>query len=56
MEAQRESRRKDRIERDLKDAKTLVDQKSAELKNVQLNFEKAKADVTKLEIQQKRLI
>ena len=53
MEAQRELRRKDRIERDLKDAKTLVDQKSAELKNVQLNFEKAKGDVTKLEIQQK---
>lgn len=53
MEAQRESRRKDRIERDLKDAKALAEQKTVELKNVQTSFEKTKADVTKLEIQQK---
>ncbi len=53
MEAQRESRRKDRIERDLKEAKAQVDQKSVELKNVQSNLEKTKAEVQKLEIQQK---
>ncbi len=53
MEAQREARRKDRIERDLKEAKALVEQKNVELKNVQSNFEKTKADVVKLEIQQK---
>jgi hypothetical protein len=53
MEAQRELRRKDRIERDLKDAKALVEQKLLELKMIQQNFEKTKSEVTKLEIQQK---
>ena len=53
MEAQREGRRKDRIERDLKEAKGQVDQKSLELKNVQANLEKTKSEVQKLEIQQK---
>jgi hypothetical protein len=53
MEAQRELRRKDRIERDLKEAKTLVEQKALELKTIQQNFEKTKAEVTKLEVQQK---
>ncbi len=53
MEAQRESRRKDRIERDLKEAKNQVDQKLGELKNVQSNLEKTKGEVQKLEIQQK---
>ena len=53
MEAQRELRRKDRLERELKDAKSLIEQKAIELKNLQQNHEKAKADIIKLENQYK---
>ena len=53
MEAQRELRRRDRLERDLKEAKALVEQKSIELKNLQQNFEKAKNDIGKYESQMK---
>lgn len=53
MEAQRELRKKEKIERELKDAKAQVEQKSIELKNIQQNLEKAKSDTIKLETQQK---
>ena len=53
MEAQRELRRKDRLERELKEAKSQIEQKNIELKNLQQNHEKAKADVIKLETQYK---
>lgn len=53
MEASRELRKKDKLERELKEAKAQVEQKSIELKNVQQNVEKSKADVLKLENQNK---
>jgi hypothetical protein len=53
MEAQRELRRKDRLERDLKEAKIQLEQKIAELKTIQQNFEKIKIDLSKTEAQQK---
>ena len=53
MEAVRELRRKDRLERELKEAKAEVDQKILELKAVQSSLDKAKLDITKLEAQHK---
>lgn len=53
MEASRELRKKDKLERELKEAKAQVEQKSIELKNLQQNVEKAKADFAKLENQNK---
>ena len=53
MESQRELRKKDRLERELKEARSQVEEKSIELKNLQQNFEKAKSDIVKLELQQK---
>lgn len=53
MEASRELRKKDKLERELKEAKAQVEQKSIELKNLQQNVEKAKADFLKLESQNK---
>lgn len=53
MEAQREGRRKDRIERELKEAKAQVEQKTNEIKNVQSTLDKTKKDVQNLEAQQK---
>ena len=53
MEAQRELRRKDRLERELKDAKSQIEQKTIELKNLQQNFEKSKMDIGKYENQQR---
>ena len=53
MEAVRELRRKDRLERELKEARTEVDQKILELKALQQSLDKAKTEITKLESQQK---
>lgn len=49
MEAQKEARRKERLEKELKDAKNLVEQKAIELKNIQQNFEKSKLEAVKIE-------
>ena len=51
MEAQREARKRDRLERELKDSKSQVEQKSIELKNLQQNYDKSKAEIAKLETQ-----
>ena len=53
MEAQRELRKRDKIERDLKEARNSLDQKQNDLKNLQQTLEKSKADILKLETQQK---
>lgn len=53
MEASRELRKKDKLERELKEAKAQVEQKSIELKNLQQNVDKAKIDFAKLENQNK---
>lgn len=53
MEASRELRKKEKLERELKEARAQVEQKSIELKNLQQNVEKAKADFGKLEAQNK---
>lgn len=53
MEASRELRKKEKLERELKEAKAQVEQKSIELKNLQQNVEKSKADFAKLETQNK---
>jgi chromosome segregation ATPase len=55
VENQRELRRKDKLEKELKDAKAQVEQKSIELKNLQQNYDKAKMDSEKLETQHKEL-
>lgn len=53
MEASRELRKKEKLERELKEAKAQVEQKSIELKNLQQNVEKSKADFVRLENQNK---
>jgi hypothetical protein len=53
MEAQRESRKRDRLERELKDTKGQVEQKANELKNLQQSFDKARQDLGKIELQLK---
>ncbi len=53
MEAQRESRKRDRLERELKDAKSQVEQKANELKNLQQAFDKSRQDLGKIELQLK---
>ncbi|RNA26307.1 Cilia- and flagella-associated 58 [Brachionus plicatilis] len=53
MEAQRELRKRDKIERDLKEARSTLEQKQNDLKNLQQTVEKSKADILKLETQQK---
>lgn len=51
MEASRELRKKDKLERELNEAKAQVEQKSIELKNLQQNLEKAKGELQKYELQ-----
>lgn len=53
MEAQREARKRDRLERELKESKAQVEQKAIEFKNLQQNFEKAKQEAVKFETQLK---
>lgn len=53
MEAQRELRKRDKIERDLKEARNLLENRQNDLKNLQQALEKSKADILKLETQQK---
>jgi len=53
MEAQKEARRKERLEKELKDAKNLVEQKAIDLKNIQQNFDKSKLEALKIESQYK---
>lgn len=52
-EAQREARRKDKMERELKQSKADLDTRQSEIKNLQSSVERYKADVTKLEQQLK---
>jgi chromosome segregation ATPase len=53
MEAQRELRRKDRLERELKDAKLNLDQKVAECKSIQETLNRTHIDIQKSEQQSK---
>lgn len=52
-EAQRESRKKDKMERELKQAKADLDAKTGEIKNLQGRVENYKGDISKLEQQMK---
>lgn len=52
-EAQRESRKKDKMERELKQAKADLDAKTGEIKNLQGRVENYKSDISKLEQQMK---
>lgn len=52
-EAQRESRRRDKMEKELKQAKADHEAKSTEVKNLSGAIDRYKADVTKLEQQLK---
>jgi len=47
-EIQREGRKKDRLERELRQAKTDVDTKTAEIKTLQLNLDQSTANIAKL--------
>jgi len=47
-EIQREGRKKDRLERELRQAKTDLDSKAAEIKNLQQSVEQSSANVAKL--------
>ena len=48
-EAQREARRKDKLERDLRQAKSDLDAKSGEARQLQAQIEKYKADIQRTE-------
>ena len=52
-EAQRESRKKDKLERELRQARTDVDQKTVDIKTLQTQIERYKQDMTKTEQQLK---
>lgn len=53
MEAQRELRKKEKIDRELKETKALLEQKAIDLKNMQQSLERAKVEINKMETQQK---
>lgn len=52
-EAQRESRKKDKLERELKQSKADLDAKTSENRTMQTQMEKYKLEITKLEQQLK---
>ena len=52
-EAQRESRKKDKLERELRQAKADLDTKGAEIKTLQGQIERYKLDINKTEQQLK---
>lgn len=52
-EAQREARKKDKLERELKQAKADLDAKSSENKTMLAQIEKYKQDISKIEQQLK---
>ena len=52
-EVQRESRKKDKLERELKQSRAELDTKSSEIKTMQTSIDRYKQDITKLETQLK---
>jgi len=53
MEAQREARKRDNLERELRESKTIVENKALELKNLQQKCEQSKQELNKIETQLK---